>query len=120
MSTIEFIFDFGSPNAYFTNAVLPGIAAKHGAKVDIKPILLGGLFKITNNKAPWAAYQGVKAFAKMTLHGAIVWYQKAPMESGKYAEGEDISTKANWSRKGFLPTNFAFLDDGGFLLEKAR
>jgi len=63
-----------------------------------------------------AAYQGVKAFAKMTLTGETVWYQKAPMESGVYDKGEDISTKANWSRKGFLPTNFAFLDDGGFLL----
>ena len=63
-----------------------------------------------------AAYQGVKSFAKLTLTGDIVWYQKAPMESGKYAPGESTSTKANWSRNGFLPTNFAFLDDGGFLL----
>ncbi|MFM8805221.1 MAG: hypothetical protein ACKOK8_15170, partial [Planctomycetia bacterium] len=37
-------------------------------------------------------------------------------ESGAYAAGEDTSTAANWSRQGFLPTNFAFLDDGGFLL----
>lgn len=63
-----------------------------------------------------AAYQGVKCFAKMTLQGDIVWYKKAPMESGVYAPGEDTSTKASWNRKGFLPTNFAFLDDGGFLL----
>lgn len=63
-----------------------------------------------------AAYQGVKSFAKMTLTGQIVWYQKAPMESKRYAAGEDTSVKANWTRKGFLPTNFAFLDDGGFLL----
>jgi len=38
------------------------------------------------------------------------------MESGKYAPGEDISTEPTWTRQGFLPTNFAFLDDGGFLL----
>ena len=63
-----------------------------------------------------AAYQQVKSFAKMTLTGETVWYRKAPMESGVYAEGEDVSTKASWNRKGFLPTNFAFLDDGGFLL----
>ena len=61
-------------------------------------------------------YQGVKAFAKMTLDGEIVWYRKAPMESGDYDSGEDVSTKPNWTRKGFLPTNFAFLDDGGFFL----
>ena len=63
-----------------------------------------------------AAYQQVKCFAKMTLTGELVWLKKAPMESGIYAPGEDVSTEANWSRKGFLPTNFAFLDDGGFLL----
>lgn len=63
-----------------------------------------------------AAYQQVKCFCKMTLTGETVWHKKAPMESGIYAAGEDTSTKANWSRKGFLPTNFAFLDDGGFLL----
>ena len=61
-------------------------------------------------------YQGVKAFAKLTPEGEIVWFKKAPMESGAYAPGEDTSTKPNWTRQGFLPTNFAFLDDGGFLL----
>lgn len=62
------------------------------------------------------AYQQVKAFAKMTLDGETVWYRKAPMESGCYAPGEDVSTTPTWSREGFLPTNVAFLDDGGFLL----
>ena len=61
-------------------------------------------------------YQGVKAFAKLTLDGEIVWFRKAPMESGVYALGEDVSTTPSWNRQGFLPTNFAFLDDGGFLL----
>jgi hypothetical protein len=61
-------------------------------------------------------YQDVKCFAKLTPTGEIVWFRKAPMEAGCYAPGEDVSTKKNWSRKGFLPTNVAFLDDGGFLL----
>jgi hypothetical protein len=63
-----------------------------------------------------AAYQNVKAYAKLTLTGDIVWYRKAPMESGIYAASEDASTEPNWSRNGFLPTNFAFADDGGFWL----
>ncbi len=63
-----------------------------------------------------AAYQQVKAFAKLTLSGETVWFRKAPMESGVYADGENWSTEPNWTRQGFLPTNFAFLDDGGFLL----
>ena len=63
-----------------------------------------------------AAYQQVKAFAKMTLTGETIWYKRAPMESGVYASGEDRSTEAKWGNDRFLPTNFAFLDDGGFLL----
>jgi hypothetical protein len=62
------------------------------------------------------AYQGVKCIAKLTPTGDIVWLHKAPMEAGCYAEGENMSTKPNWSRQGFLPTNVAFLDDGGFFL----
>jgi hypothetical protein len=63
-----------------------------------------------------AAYQQVKAFAKMTLTGETIWYKRAPMESGVYAKGEDTSAEAKWGNDRFLPTNFAFLDDGGFLL----
>ena len=63
-----------------------------------------------------AAYQQVKAFAKLTLKGETVWFKKAPMETGVYADGEATSTEPSWNRKGFLPTDFAFLDDGGFLL----
>lgn len=62
------------------------------------------------------AYQQVKAFSKMTLTGETVWYKRAPVESGVYAKGEATSTKRGWHRKGFMPTNFAFLDNGGFLL----
>ena len=61
-------------------------------------------------------YQAVKSIAKLTLDGEIVWFRRAPMEAGCYAPGEDTSTTRNWSRQGFLPTNVAFLDDGGFLL----
>ncbi|MEZ6063320.1 MAG: hypothetical protein R3C19_23480 [Planctomycetaceae bacterium] len=63
-----------------------------------------------------AAYQQIKAFAKLTLTGETVWYKRAPMESGVYASAEDRSTEAVWGNDRFLPTNFAFLDDGGFLL----
>ena len=62
------------------------------------------------------AYQQVKSFAKLTLAGEVVWLKHAPMESGKYAEGENLNRRAQWGRDRFLPTNIAFLDDGGFLL----
>jgi len=38
------------------------------------------------------------------------------MESGIYAKGEDTNPEKVWGRDRFMPTNFAFLDDGGFLL----
>lgn len=59
MAKIEFYYDFGSPNVYFVEAVLPGIAAKHGASVVYKPMLLGGVFKATNNQPPMMAFSGV-------------------------------------------------------------
>ncbi len=63
-----------------------------------------------------AAYQQVKCIAKMTLAGQVVWQQFAPMGSGKYAAGEADMPKKQWGRDRFMPTNFAFLPDGGFLL----
>lgn len=62
------------------------------------------------------AYQHLKTFAKLTLKGDVVWQKYAPMQSGVYAAGEDTQPKKVWGRDRFLPTNFAFLDDGGFLL----
>jgi 2-hydroxychromene-2-carboxylate isomerase len=58
--TIDFIFDFGSPNAYLAWQVLPGIAARSNAQVNLIPCLLGGLFKLTGNQAPMTAFGQVK------------------------------------------------------------
>ncbi len=58
--TIEFIFDFGSPNAYLAWKVLPTIAARTGADIRMTPCLLGGIFKATNNRSPMEAFGEVK------------------------------------------------------------
>ncbi|HAG70805.1 MAG TPA: disulfide bond formation protein DsbA [Gammaproteobacteria bacterium] len=57
---LEFHFDFGSPNTYYCHRVLPEIEARTGAKFDYVPILLGGIFKATNNKSPMEALAGIK------------------------------------------------------------
>ncbi len=62
------------------------------------------------------AYQALKTFAKLTLKGEKVWQKFAPMESGVYAAEEDTKPAKVWGRDRFLPTNFAFLEDGGFYL----
>jgi 2-hydroxychromene-2-carboxylate isomerase len=60
MPKLEFVFDFASPNAYYCYQVLPGILERTGAELEIVPVLLGGLFKITGNQAPFVAFGGVK------------------------------------------------------------
>lgn len=56
MAKVDFLFDFGSPNAYLAHRVIPGIIERTGAEFDYQPVLLGGLFKLANNKAPMAAF----------------------------------------------------------------
>ena len=57
---IEFVFDFGSPNAYLAHQIIPGIEKRTGAKFEYLPALLGGIFKATNNQSPMLAFGGVK------------------------------------------------------------
>ncbi|HEY5209571.1 MAG TPA: 2-hydroxychromene-2-carboxylate isomerase [Stellaceae bacterium] len=57
---IEFLYDFGSPNAYFAHRAIPAIEARTGAKFRYVPILLGGVFKATNNKSPVVQFAGIK------------------------------------------------------------
>ena len=59
-SNIEFLFDFASPNAYLSYHVLADVAGRHGASLTLTPVLLGGLFKLTNNQAPMVAFGEVK------------------------------------------------------------
>jgi len=57
---VEFHFDFGSPNAYLSHVVIPSIEQRTGAKFVYVPILLGGVFKLTNNRSPVESYAGVR------------------------------------------------------------
>ena len=59
--TIDFYFDFGSPNAYLCHRALPAIEARIGKVFVIKPVLLGGVFKATNNRSPAEAFAGIPA-----------------------------------------------------------
>ena len=56
----EFMFDFGSPNAFLSHGAIPAIEQRTGAKFEYVPILLGGIFKATNNKSPAETLAGVK------------------------------------------------------------
>jgi 2-hydroxychromene-2-carboxylate isomerase len=60
MDEIEFHFDFGSPNAYLVHRVIPQIERRIGARFRYVPILLGGVFKATNNRSPVEAFRDVR------------------------------------------------------------
>jgi 2-hydroxychromene-2-carboxylate isomerase len=57
---VEFHFDFGSPNAYLAHLVVPEIETRTGSTFDYVPILLGGVFKLTNNRSPAEKMAGIK------------------------------------------------------------
>jgi 2-hydroxychromene-2-carboxylate isomerase len=61
MAHVEFLFDFGSPNAYLAHRVIPDIEARTGARFTYEPMLLGGVFKATGNRSPMEAFAGVPA-----------------------------------------------------------
>jgi 2-hydroxychromene-2-carboxylate isomerase len=60
MSAVEFHFDFGSPNAYLSHLVIPAIEHRTGTRFAYVPVLLGGVFKLTNNRSPAESLAGIR------------------------------------------------------------
>ena len=56
----QFLFDFGSPNAFLAHEAIPAIEQRIGVKFEYVPILLGGIFKATNNRSPAETLAGIK------------------------------------------------------------
>jgi 2-hydroxychromene-2-carboxylate isomerase len=56
----QFLFDFGSPNAFLSHQAIPAIEKRIGVKFQYVPILLGGIFKATNNRSPAESLAGIK------------------------------------------------------------
>jgi 2-hydroxychromene-2-carboxylate isomerase len=60
MPVVEHHFDFGSPNSYLAHLVIPAIETRTGVEFAYVPILLGGVFKLTNNKPPLQSLAGIR------------------------------------------------------------
>ena len=60
MPKVEFLFDFGSPNAYLCHRVIPAIERRQGVRFEYVPVLLGGIFKATGNRSPAEAFAGIR------------------------------------------------------------
>jgi 2-hydroxychromene-2-carboxylate isomerase len=58
-TSVQFLFDVGSLNAYLSHKVIPQIEARTGVRFEYVPILLGGLFKLANNRSPMEAYAAI-------------------------------------------------------------
>ena len=86
MPAPEFHFDFGSPNAYLAHCVLPAIEARADVRFVYVLVLLGRVFKLTNNASPMVAfkdipnklaYQGIETRRFIRRHG-ITRFQRNP------------------------------------------
>ena len=76
MKTVQaqFLFDFGSPNAYLCHKVLADIESRTGVRFEYVPILLGGLFKLSNNRSPAEAFADIpnkRAYDKLEVQRFI-------------------------------------------------
>lgn len=78
MAKVEFLFDFGSPNAYLAHKVIPEIEARSGAKFLYVPVLLGGIFKLTNNKPPMVQFGEIRnklAYEQLEMRRFVARHQ---------------------------------------------
>jgi 2-hydroxychromene-2-carboxylate isomerase len=89
--TVEFHFDFGSPNAYLAHCVIPAIEQRTGASFRYVPVLLGGVFKATSNRSPGEAFAGIRNKLE---------YER--LETQRFVHRHGISA---FNRNPFFPVN---------------
>ena len=105
---IEFHFDFGSPNAYLSHLVIPQLEQRTGVSIKYLPVLLGGVFKATNNVSPAVSMQGIKNKGEY-----------AQIETQRFVSRHNITA---YNRNPFFPVNTlqimrgaVYADQNGFL-----
>ena len=59
-ATVEFIFDIAAPNGYLAWYPLKDIAVRTGARLEVTPVFLGGMHKLTGNAPPMIRNKDVK------------------------------------------------------------
>lgn len=66
---VELFFDVGSPYSYLAMTQVPGLRERTGARVSLRPFLLGGVFKEVGNASP----AGVAAKGRWMLGDLSRW-----------------------------------------------
>jgi len=90
--SVEFHFDFGSPNSYYSHQIIPAIEARTGVKFEYLPILLGGIFKATNNKSPMEALAGIKNKAEYNAIETQRFVKKHGIENFRFNPNFPVNT----------------------------
>jgi len=115
MKTLELFYDIGSPWTYLAFSQVERIAAEHGAVLDYRPILVGGVFNSVNedvyrqraNPNPRKARYHAKDLQDWaTLYGLVIrWPSVFPLNSVKAMRGalaaEEKDRQVPWSRACF-------------------
>ena len=104
MSNVEFHFDFGSPNAYLSHLVIPDIERRTGAKFVYVPVLLGGVFKLTNNRSPAESLAGIRNKPE---------YQR--LETARFVQRHGIT---RFAPNPFFPVNTLVLMRGAIAAQR--
>jgi 2-hydroxychromene-2-carboxylate isomerase len=104
MSKVEFHFDFGSPNADLSHLVIPDIERRIGERFKYVPVLLGGVFKLTNNRSPAESLVGIRNKPE---------YQQ--LETARFVARYGIT---RFTANPFFPVNTLILMRGAVAAEK--
>lgn len=102
---VEFHFDFGSPNAYLAHQVIPAIESRTGTRFVYVPVLLGGVFKATNNVSPAESLAGVRNKAEY-----------AALETRRFIERHGIT---DFQRNPHFPVNTLKIMRGAVYAQQA-
>jgi 2-hydroxychromene-2-carboxylate isomerase len=100
---VEFMFDFGSPNAYLAEKVIAKIESRTGVKFAYVPVLLGGIYKLTNNRSPAEYLAGIKNKPEFM-----------ELETERFIRRHDITT---FRKNPFFPVNTLQLMRGAIAAE---
>ena len=104
MKRVEFHFDFGSPNAYLAHLVIPDIEQRLREKFVYVPVLLGGVFKLTNNRSPAESMAGIRNKAE---------YDR--IETARFLKRHRIT---RFARNPFFPVNTLVLMRGAVAAQR--
>ena len=132
--TLEFIFDVVSPNAYLAWWPLKGVLARTGATLEVTPVLLGGMHKLTGNAPPMIRDAEVTgkveyamlemrrfidrhALAKFTMNPKFPFSSVAPQRLLLAVEGDERARLAEHLLTAFWERGLDVSDETAFAAE---